>query len=320
ATLLSYALFFSFSCLAKIFFVHRMRALNRIGIEVLSTMHLMGWVLQFVPESSRWLLLKGKKEEAKTVLAKISKMNKLPLPDDLTLQNPVTPETGESFRTIFRSWEIAKKILICWDLWFANALVYYGVSFGSVDLGGNRYLNVFLVSVVEIPSNLAYIWSAHRFGRKKSVIIPMLIAFVVSAISVAIPTNKSSASVAGRVTVAIIAKFFINFSFSGVYLRCAELFPTAVRATAIGTSSAVARLGSFSASYIVWLIRFHAALPYSIMAVICIQAAVFAIFLPETKGVPTLETMDDMNKKEGVALLVNGNGKADTNENEAEPV
>ena len=45
---------------------------------------------------------------------------------------------------------------------FANALVYYGVSFGSVDLGGNIYLNVFLVSVVEIPSNLAYIWSADR--------------------------------------------------------------------------------------------------------------------------------------------------------------
>jgi hypothetical protein len=73
---------------------------------------------RLVPESPRWLLLKGKKEEAKTVLAKISKMNKLPLPDDLTLQNPVIPETRESFRTMFRSWEIAKKILICWDLWY----------------------------------------------------------------------------------------------------------------------------------------------------------------------------------------------------------
>ena len=56
------------------------------------------------------------------------------------------------------------------------------------------------------------------------------------------------------------------------------------------------------------------------MGAICIQAAVLALFLPETKGVPTLETMDDMNKKEGIALLVNGNDKADTNENEAEPV
>ena len=45
---------------------------------------------------------------------------------------------------------------------FANALVYYGVTYGSVDLGGDRYLSAFLISVVEIPSNLAYIWSSHR--------------------------------------------------------------------------------------------------------------------------------------------------------------
>jgi hypothetical protein len=46
--------------------------------------------------------------------------------------------------------------------------VYYGVSFSSVDIGGNRYLNVFLVSVVEIPSNFAYIWSAHRWVKEWS--------------------------------------------------------------------------------------------------------------------------------------------------------
>jgi hypothetical protein len=41
--------------------------------------------------------------------------------------------------------------------------VYYGVSFGSVDLGGNRYLNFFLVSLVGIPAYVAIIWAANRF-------------------------------------------------------------------------------------------------------------------------------------------------------------
>ena len=45
---------------------------------------------------------------------------------------------------------------------FANALVYYGVSYGSVDLGGNTYVNVFLISVVEIPSNFAIIWALNK--------------------------------------------------------------------------------------------------------------------------------------------------------------
>ena len=41
------------------------------------------------------------------------------------------------------------------------------------------------------------------------------------------------------------------------------------------------------------------------------------IFLPETKGKPTLETMDDMKKDQGIALLENSNGReADPNKND----
>ena len=35
-------------------------------------------------------------------------------------------------------------------------------------------------------------------------------------------------------------------------------------------------------------------LPYGIMGIICLQAAITALFLTETKGKPTLETLDDM--------------------------
>ena len=54
------------------------------------------------------------------------------------------------------------------------------------------------------------------------------------------------------------------------------------------------------------------------MGAICLQAAVLGLFLPETKGTPTLETMDDMNKNQGVALSVNSNDKAVVNENNTE--
>ena len=46
------------------------------------------------------------------------------------------------------------------------------------------------------------------------------------------------------------------------------------------------------------------------MGALCLQAAVFGCFLPETKSKPTLETMDDMNKNQGIALPVTGEGKA----------
>lgn len=46
---------------------------------------------------------------------------------------------------------------------FANALVYYGVSYSSVDLGGNRYLNFALISLVELPSNLLCIVAVNKY-------------------------------------------------------------------------------------------------------------------------------------------------------------
>ena len=66
-------------------------------------------------------------------------------------------------------------------------------------------------------------------------------------------------------------------------------------------------------------IRIHAALPYGIMGFICLQAAILGLFLPETKGAPTLETMDDMKKKQteqGTALLVVKSNGETQNENE----
>ena len=54
------------------------------------------------------------------------------------------------------------------------------------------------------------------------------------------------------------------------------------------------------------------------MGALCLQAASFACFLPETKSKPTLETMDDMNKNQGIALNVNDEEKAGKYEKDAE--
>jgi len=45
---------------------------------------------------------------------------------------------------------------------FVNAQVYFGVSLGSVLLGGNMYLNFFLTSLVEIPGNAFAIYAMNR--------------------------------------------------------------------------------------------------------------------------------------------------------------
>ena len=54
------------------------------------------------------------------------------------------------------------------------------------------------------------------------------------------------------------------------------------------------------------------------MGAICLQAAILGLFLPETKGTPTLETIDDMKKNQGIALVLGNRdgGKVDTSKND----
>ena len=45
---------------------------------------------------------------------------------------------------------------------FMNALVYYGVSLSAGNLGGNIYVNFFLLSLVEFPGTRLVIYSTTK--------------------------------------------------------------------------------------------------------------------------------------------------------------
>ena len=41
---------------------------------------------------------------------------------------------------------------------FSCAIVYYGMTFGAQGLSGNLYLNIFLLTIVEVPSFASTFW------------------------------------------------------------------------------------------------------------------------------------------------------------------
>lgn len=49
------------------------------------------------------------------------------------------------------------------------------------------------------------------------------------------------------------------------------------------------------------------------MGFVCLQSAVFALLIPETNGQPTLESMNDMERKKGNLLLTNLDENSATN-------
>ncbi|CAB4007979.1 organic cation transporter -like [Paramuricea clavata] len=113
------------------------------------------------PESIRWLLVKDKYDEAIKHLAKIAKVNKKELPDE-EVKRPDVVKEG-SFRHLFLNRETTKKSLIVFDIWASVSLVYFGVSYSSVDLGWNPYVTFALTGVIEFPSNFGTVWAADRY-------------------------------------------------------------------------------------------------------------------------------------------------------------
>lgn len=86
----------------------------------------------------------------------------------------------------------------------------------------------------------------------------------------------------------------ISAVFVVVILHTAELFPTTVRSSAIGTSSTMAHIGSISAPYIVdglgslvWYI------PTTICGAASVVAGLLVLGLPETEHVELNDTVEE---------------------------
>lgn len=149
------------------------------------------WILN---ESIRWLISKGRHDEAVEIIKKAAKMNNVDVSDqalaplqDMNKRPKEEKEDKEEFRTenkpsvllqVVRSSIIRKRLLCCSFLWITCTFVYYGLSINSVSLAGNKYVNFMLVAFIEIPANFTCLFVLDRFGRKKV----MIITYILSAV------------------------------------------------------------------------------------------------------------------------------------------
>jgi MFS family permease len=119
-----------------------------------------------------------------------------------------------------------------------------------------------------------------RFGRKKSYVTYLLSAALLLAVYVSV-RNHAALLVLGP-----LVAFAATGYFSGFGAVTAEVYPTAVRATAQGFTYNIGRLASAAAPYLVGTLAdthgFGAAL--LVCSAALVAAAVFWIWIPETKG------------------------------------
>lgn len=264
-------------------------------------------ILYFVlPESTRWLIAKGRNEEARRQIVKGARLNNVDtIPDhllqgrtkhkeDLDIVCPDGHHRKPNFLDLFRPFPILKRSLNMFFQWFSVTMGYYGLVFASTSLSGDPYLNFTLTVLAEFPSIVVGYLLVDKWGRRPMLSSMQLIAGV-CCIGAGLLIGQPHLS-GLQIFLAMVGKFAASLAFGMVYLYTAEMYPTVIRNTAIGSCSTVARVGGIISLLMGGLSRFWKPFPMVIMGCVATAAGLMALSFPETTGEKLPETMDDALK------------------------
>ena len=246
-----------------------------------------------LPESPRWLLVKGRREEAEQIIENARRINKMEQKEEVEMVLAKTgggrPETQATVIDLMRWPALRRTTLILLYIWFANVLVYFGFTLNSGKLfPGDLHVNILICAALEFLAYTVSIFSFLYLGRRLSISSFM----VLGGLSLLLTTVVTSE--VGKSVFSQLGKLMITASFAMVYQFTTELFPTVVRTAGLGFCSFFSRIGSILAPF---LGREMGALspsaPVLIFGLISLLAGLLTLLLPETKDRVSPDTMEE---------------------------
>ncbi|MEV1174332.1 MFS transporter [Nonomuraea sp. NPDC049784] len=220
------------------------------------------WWRRSLPESPRFLLQNGRVDEAEAVIAdlehRVERATGEPLPPvPESGVEPATSTTKVNLLSALRFlWSpvMARRTAVIWLVWFVITFSYYGFFSWIPTLLVQRGITVtksfefsIIIYLAQVPGYFSAAWLSERLDRKNTIAI-YLSGSAVSAFWLSQMDTPATITLAGAVL-----SFFLNGTYAGVYSYTPEVFPTWIRATGTGLSSAFGRVGSILAPTIIGL-------------------------------------------------------------------
>lgn len=259
-------------------------------------------LIQF-PESPRWLLTKGRKNEASAVLKRIggNELVEVELPEMEKTLKTETKKEKVSFGELFRG-KTGKIVLIgtliaaLQQITGINAVIMFAPEMfkaaGSAQ--SDSMMQSLIVGLVNFLMTIVALWLVDKKGRK-TLLLWGALGMIVSLAYLTFEFSKPEQFGIGVLIALLVYISFFAASFAPVmWVIISEIYPNRIKGLAMSFSTAVSWLCTFLTVYFAPVIQGSLGLNYlfAIFGIFSIIAYVFVkIWIPETKG-KTLEQIE----------------------------
>ena len=267
-----------------------------LGMETLPAI-MFFIIIFFIPESPRWLILKGKEEKATNILERIYTSSKEALFQLTETKSVLSSESKSEWKLLLQP-GIRKAVIIgvciavLGQFMGVNAVLYYGPSiFENAGLsGGDSLFYQVLVGLVNTLTTVLALVIIDKVGRKKLVyygVSGMVISLVLIATYFIYGESWAISSI-------FLLIFFLFYVFccavsicAVVFVLLSEMYPTRVRGLAMSIAGFALWIGTYLIGQLTpWMLQnLTPAGTFILFAIMCVPYMLIVWKLvPETTG------------------------------------
>ncbi|KAM8971299.1 solute carrier family 22 member 20-like isoform 3-T3 [Sarcophilus harrisii] len=256
---------------------------------------LCGW---WLPESVRWLAVRGRLAEALRSLKLVSWINRVPAAgSQLSLemlgshysQEEAAGAPGAATLDLFRTREMLALLACIMGIWFSASLAFFSLALDIQRFPGeDPYLVQVVLGVVDLPFRLLVPKLADYLGRRLTLASCMLLGGGLLLGAIPVPEELGRL----HMGLAVLSKGLMSASLSCIVLVASEVFPTSLRMTGMGVTNMVGHLGGVTAPLVLLAGPTLPLLPPVLFGATVLAASCLIVFLPETRGAPLPDTLE----------------------------